>query len=135
MEGYRNFTVTMDRASDRCSSWKNAETGEVLSYAEMMIIAAHLDSEYPLEERSWYIVFPDGEIAILHEDFDEIMPLFLPLNKKKVAHKFTGDEFNPARFDTDPQPESTDEAIYCMHCGKKLVQGAIYCPHCGKKVK
>ena len=126
--------MTMDHASDRCSRWKNAETGEELSYAEMMIIAAHLDSEYPLEERSWYIVFPDGEIAILHEDFDEIMPLFLPLNKKKITHKFTGDEFNPARFDSDPQLGKAERAIYCMYCGKKLVEGAIYCPHCGKKV-
>ncbi|MBQ3376224.1 MAG: zinc ribbon domain-containing protein [Erysipelotrichaceae bacterium] len=133
MEGYRNFTVTMDHASDRCSRWKNVETGEELSYAEMMIIAAHLDSEYPLEQRSWYIVFPDGEIAILHEDFDEIMPLFLPLNNKKIVKKFTGDEFNPARFDTDTQLE-INEARYCIHCGKRLVQGAIYCPHCGKKV-
>ena len=133
MEGYRNFTVTMDHASDRCSRWLNTETGEELSYTEMMIIAAHLDSEYPLEERSWYIVFPDGEIAILNEDFEEIMPLFTPLNKEKVVHKITGDEFNPARFDTD-EPKKNTASHFCMYCGTALKEGAIYCPNCGKKV-
>ena len=84
MEGYRNFVVTMDHASDYCSQWENVETGEELSYAEMMIVAAYLDRDYPLNEDSWYIVFPDGEICMWNEGFEEIMPLFKPLNKKAI---------------------------------------------------
>lgn len=126
MEGYRNFTVTMDHASDHCSKWKNAETGEQLTYTEMMIIAAHMDDLYPLDERSWYIVFPDGEIALLNEDFDEIMPLFLPLNKETISHKFTGDEFK--------LPEKKGPK-FCQYCGEKLNPGAKFCPNCGKEVE
>jgi hypothetical protein len=127
MEAYRNFTVTMDHASEYCSCWANAETGEEITYATMMIIAAHMDDLYPLDDRSWYIVFPDGEIALLNEDFDEIMPLFKPLNSERVETKFTGDEFVP------PQKKS-DQIKYCIYCGEKLRPDSIYCLKCGKKV-
>ena len=128
MEGYRNFTVTMDHASEYCSRWANAETGEEITYAEMMIIAAHIDDQYPLDDRSWYIVFPDGEIALLNEDFDEIMPLCLPLNKEKVETKFTGDEFI--------LPEKKENEVkFCPYCGEKLRADSIYCLKCGKKVR
>lgn len=125
MEGYRNFTVTMDHASDKCSAWANVETNEKFNYAEMMLMAAHLDESFPLDERSWFIVFPDGEIALLNEDFDEIMPLFLPLNNKPILEKFTGDEFTP--------PEKRHEK-FCMYCGTPLPNEAVYCVKCGKKV-
>ena len=127
MEGYRNFVVTMDHASDYCSQWENVETGEELSYAEMMIVAAYLDRDYPLNEDSWYIVVPDGEICMWDEGFEEIMPLFKPLNKKGIEEKFTGDEFF--------LPQKKDNASsYCMYCGTKLKKDAVYCPNCGKKV-
>ncbi|MBQ1508930.1 MAG: zinc ribbon domain-containing protein [Erysipelotrichaceae bacterium] len=125
MEGFRNFVQTMDRASDVCSRWKSADDGVEFSYPEMMLLAAHLDMNYPLDERCWYIVFPNGEIAMLNEDFEEILPMYLPLNRKGIKEKMTGDEFYP--------PE--EETKFCMFCGKKIPVEAVYCPECGKKVK
>ena len=124
MEGFRTFVQTMDRASDVCSIWKSADNGETYSYAELMLVAAYLDRDLPLDERCWYIVFPDGEIAMLNEDFDEIMPMYLPVRSKGIRQKMRGDEFYPEE----------DESKYCMYCGKKIPKQAVYCPECGKKV-
>ncbi|MBQ1505794.1 MAG: zinc ribbon domain-containing protein [Erysipelotrichales bacterium] len=132
MEGFRNFTRAMDKASDVCSKWKNAEDGTVYSYAELMLLAAHLDKNYPLEERQWYTVFPDGEICLLHEDFEEIMPLWLPIKSNPILKKYTGDEFYPG-YDPGEKPAGTFK--YCTFCGEKLPADAVYCSKCGKMVK
>ena len=131
MEGYKTFTMTMDKASDRCSKWKSADDGVVYSYAELMLLAAYLDRDYPLGERQWYIVFPDGEICLLHEDFDEIMPMWLPVKSKPIANKLTGDEFYPDDWEDEKE---TRKVSYCPHCGQKLRKTDTYCPNCGKKV-
>lgn len=130
MEGFRSFTRAMDRASDVCSQWISADDGTKFSYAEMMLLAAHLDKDFPLEEHQWYTVFPDGEICLLHEDFDEIMPLWKPIASKPIKNKYTGDEFYPQ----DKQEKENDKYAYCPYCGEKLPEGAAFCPHCGKKV-
>ena len=130
MEGFRSFTMTMDRASDYCSKWKSVDDGTVFSYPEMMLLAAHLDKFYPIEDRQWYIVFPDGEIALLHEDFDEIMPLYKAIKSKPITEKFTGDEF----YQHIPESEKTVKS-YCSYCGEKLKPGDIYCSKCGRKVE
>ncbi|MBR2672000.1 MAG: zinc ribbon domain-containing protein [Oscillospiraceae bacterium] len=135
MEGFKNFVQTMDRASDICSQWTSAENGWVYSYAELMLLAAYLDRDYPLDERQWYIVFPDGEICMLHEDFDEIMPLWRPVKSNPVRQKLTGDEFYP-----DDQPVQQAQAPvpraqfkFCMHCGAKLPVNAAFCNKCGQR--
>lgn len=135
MEGFGNFTTAMDRASDFCSRWKSADDGTIYNYAEMMLMAAHLDQEFPLEERQWYMVFPDGEICMLHEDFDEIMPLWLPAGGEPVRSKFTGDEFYPDEPEEQVQqaPQQTGEFKYCMYCGEKLPADAVFCRKCGKR--
>ena len=134
MEGFRNFTSAMDRASDYCSKWISCDNFDIFTYPQMMVLAAHLDINDPLEDRLWYIVFPDGEICMLHEDFDEIMPLFKPLNKEKIEKKFTGDEFYlPESSKKETQVKQKNG--FCMYCGKPLDPEAVYCPACGKKVK
>ena len=132
MELFHNFTATMDKASDYATRWKSADDGVEFTYPEMMLLAAHLDINYPLDERCWYVVFPDGEIDMLNEDFDEIFPMYLPLNKGRIAEKMTGDEFYPDV--NENKIEEKEEWIYCYYCGKKIPSAAIYCPHCGKKV-
>ena len=125
MEGFRNFTKAMDRASDVCSRWKNADDGTLYSYAELMLLAAYLDRDHPLDERQWYIVFPDGEICLLHEDFEEIMPLWLPVPSRPVPDKLTGDEFYPPEKGTasgnSAAPSDSGEYKFCVYCGKPLV--------------
>lgn len=130
MEGFRSFTMAMDRASDVCSKWKSADDGTPFSYPEMMLLAAHLDKDFPIEEKQWYIVFPDGEIALLHEDFDEIMPLYKPVKSKPITEKFTGEEF----YQHKPDDTKTGKA-YCSYCGERLNPGDIYCGNCGRKVE
>ncbi len=125
MEGFRTFTCAMDRASDVCSKWTCADDGVDYSYAELMLVAAHLDSEGPLDDRQWYIVFPDGEICMAHEDFEEIMPLWKPVKSKPIKNKLTGDEF---------YPEENKDYKFCTHCGQKLPLEAEYCSKCGRKV-
>ena len=124
MRGFRNFTSAMDEASEHAVEWVS-EDGTKYNYAEMMLLAAHLDLNEPLDDRLWYVTFPDGEICMLHEDFEEIMSLFKPSKRGKIARKFTGDEFTPPKED---RPE------YCPYCGKKIKTDAVYCPYCGKKV-
>ncbi|MBR4461670.1 MAG: zinc ribbon domain-containing protein [Erysipelotrichaceae bacterium] len=132
MEGFRNFTSAMDRASYYSSKWQNCDDKEVFSYAEMMLLAAHLDKKYPLSEKTWYVVFPDGEICMLHEDFDEIVPMFKPLNKDKISVKFTGDEFYPDSVKDEPVRKGKKN--FCKYCGEALDEDTVYCPSCGKKV-
>ncbi len=127
MEGFRNFVSAMDRASDTCSRWKSYDDGVEYSYPEMMLLAAHLDINEPLDERCWYVVFPDGEIGMLCEDFDEIMPMYLPQNRNGITQKMTGDEFYP-------KEEEVPQTKYCMYCGTAIPREAVYCPVCGKKV-
>ena len=133
MEGFRNFTSAMDRASDFCSMWKcTDEDGTIFSYAELMLVAAHLDMNYPLGERQWYVVFPDGEICMLHEDFEEIMSLYKPIKSKPIQQKLTGDEFYPDSPGEEKQ--QTKDYKFCPYCGGKLHSDAVFCAHCGKKV-
>ena len=134
MEGFRNFTSAMDRASDFSTKWISCDDFQIYTYPEMMLLAAHLDINDPLEDRLWYIVFPDGEICMLHEDFDEIMPLFKPLNKDKIEKKFTGDEFYPPER-TEKKTPKEKKGGFCIYCGTRLTSEAVYCPECGKKVK
>ena len=131
MEGFRCFTPAVDRASDFATRWVSADDGVEFTYPEMMLLAAHLDINYPLEERCWYIVFPDGEIDLISEDFDEIFPMYLPLNTDRIVTKMTGDEFYP---DAAYQKGQEEDTMYCPHCGKKIPADAVYCSHCGKKV-
>ena len=137
MEGFRNFTKAMDRASDVCSRWKNADDGTLYSYAELMLLAAYLDRDYPLEERQWYIVFPDGEVCLLHEDFEEIMPLWLPVPSRPVPDKLTGDEFYPPEKGTasgnSAAPSDSGEYKFCVYCGGRIPKTARFCNHCGKE--
>ena len=131
MEGFRNFTRAMDRASDVCSQWRSADDGTVYSYAELMLLAAYLDRDYPLGDRQWYIVFPDGEISLLHEDFDEIMPMWLPIKSRPPRMKLTGDEFYP--MEEEEKKAELPKFKFCIHCGAKLPADAVFCAKCGKK--
>ncbi len=136
MEGFRNFTRAMDRASDMCSLWKSADDGTLYSYAELMLTAAYLDRDHPLEERQWYIVFPDGEICLLHEDFEEIMPLWIPFPSKPVTDKLTGDEFYPeekAASGNSAAESGTGEYKFCVYCGNRIPKTARFCTGCGKE--
>lgn len=136
MEGFRNFTRAMDRASDMCSLWKSADDGTLYSYAELMLTAAYLDRDHPLEERQWYIVFPDGEICLLHEDFEEIMPLWIPFPSKPVTDKLTGDEFYPgekAGSGNSAAESGTGEYKFCVYCGNRIPKTARFCTGCGKE--
>ena len=137
MDGFRNFTRAMDRASDMCSLWKSADDGTLYSYAELMLLAAYLDRDYPLDERQWYIVFPDGEICLLHEDFEEIMPLWLPVPSRPVPDKLTGDEFYPPEKGTasgnSAAPSDSGEYKFCVYCGGRIPKTARFCNHCGKE--
>ena len=136
MEGFRNFTRAMDRASDMCSLWKSADDGTLYSYAELMLTAAYLDRDHPLEERQWYIVFPDGEICLLHEDFEEIMPLWIPFPSKPVTDKLTGDEFYPEEkvaSGNSAAESGTGEYKFCVYCGNRIPKTARFCTGCGKE--
>jgi len=136
MEGFRNFTKAMDRASDVCSRWKNADDGTLYSYAELMLLAAYLDRDYPLDERQWYIVFPDGEICLMHEDFEEIMPLWIPLPSRPVTDKLTGDEFYPEEKAASGNSAAASDAgayKFCVYCGGRIPKTARFCNHCGKE--
>ena len=131
MELFHNFTATVDRASDFATRWQSYDDEVEFTYPEMMLLAAHLDINYPLDERCWYVVFPDGEIDLINEDFEEIFPMYLPLNKERIITKMTGDEFYP---DIPDYMNIEDEKMYCPYCGERIPADAVYCPHCGKKV-
>jgi hypothetical protein len=121
MELFKTFTQTIDRASDYCDHWKDTYDGTTFNYAEMMLLAAHMDSGYPLSEDTFYVVFPDGEIAFVSRYNDEMTCLYKPMNKKGVKQKFTGDEFYPR------------ETKFCPACGQQLPASVKFCTSCGKE--
>lgn len=122
MEGFKTFTQVMDMASDACSVWKSAEDGTVLSYEEMMEMAAYLDGAFPIVGHSWYVVFPDGEIGLLNEDEQTIIRMFFPVPSAPVAVKLGMED------------SVSERPAFCMYCGAKLKPEANFCPKCGKRV-
>lgn len=122
MEGFRTFTQAMDRASDYCDEWMSVEDNTVYRYIDMMILAAHIDTDYPLDKNTWFIVFPDGEIALMNTHTDEMIAMYRPRNKRVVKEKFTGEELERPR------------ARFCRFCGSQITAEAKFCPYCGKKV-
>ena len=102
--------------------WKCTDEDEtIFSYAELMLVAAHLDMNYPLGERQWYVVFPEA-----------IMPLYKPIKSKPIQQKLTGDEFYPDSPGEEKQ--QIKDYKFCPYCGGKLHSDAVFCAHCGKKV-
>ena len=137
MEGFKTFTQSVDLASQNCSRWKSAADGTLFSWRDLMDLAASLDMDYSLAPYQWYLVFPDGEIAILSEETGMIDRVFLPDNQTGVSRSEVNaaevsDEI-AALYDREGAPAPARN--FCIHCGAPLDPEGSFCSNCGKKVK
>ena len=116
MEQFNTLLKAAECAVTRCNSWDFATSNDRYDVKGLLVLAKISDSEYPIDEDSFYVVSPAGAIGFC-EDGECIDWLFLS--------DIAPNENLPMTYQAVPQMK------FCPKCGSPTDPDARYCGICG----
>lgn len=122
MEGFKSLSEAVNYASAVADSWIYGSTGEKFSLLDLLTTANWFDSNYPVGAGSYFITFPDGEIALMSTADLDVIPLFTPENRTE-----------PEPVVNEPPAPQKTRYKFCPACGT-AVSGGRFCRKCGRKL-
>lgn len=115
MEGYKSLVRTVEDAAKIASCWKYIGDGTVYTKEELLALGKLYDENFPLDEWSYFVYFPTGEIGMLLTVSRSVDIMFLPLEE-------AGEGKYKLKVDMD----------FCSDCGQWIKADESFCPFCGK---
>ena len=119
MERFNTMLEAAEFAATLYTSWRFATSNDRYDVKDLLVLAATSDSEYPIDEDSFYVVSPAGAIGLCN-DGEDIDWLFLS--------DAAPNEDLPLTYQAEPQIK------FCSKCGSGVVLGARFCGQCGTEL-